>query len=78
MDRKLVLEFVRVTEAAAMGAAIWVAQALVFDTLFQAQGFRWGALAALIALGAMVFAVAALALRATDPGELKAYLRRHR
>ena len=78
-DARLVRVLPRVVLAAAtMGAAIWVAQELVFDTLFRAQGYRWGALGLLIALGAAVFAAGALALRVADPGELRGYLRRRR
>lgn len=69
----------RLTVAAAVkGAAVWAAQALVFDALFQVQGYRWGALAALLALGGAVFAAAALALRVADLRELRGYLRRRR
>jgi putative peptidoglycan lipid II flippase len=62
--------------AAAMGIAVWAAQTLVFDVLFRAQGYRWGALGLLIALGAAVFGAGALALRVTDLAALRGTLRR--
>lgn len=78
-DARLARFVPRLTVAAAvMGAAVWAAQALVFDALFQVQGYRWGALAALLALGGAVFAAAALALRVADLRELRGYLRRRR
>lgn len=78
-DARLARFVPRLTAAAAvMGAAVWAAQAAVFDALFQLQGYRWGALAALLALGAAVFAAAALALRVADPRELRGYLGRGR
>lgn len=64
--------------AALMGAVVSGGQALVFDALFHAQGYRWGALAALLTLGVAAFAAAALALRVADAGELGLYLRRRR
>jgi putative peptidoglycan lipid II flippase len=67
-----------VAAAAVMGAAVWAAQAAIFDALFQVQGYRWGALAALLAVAGAVFAGAALALRVADPRELRGYLRRRR
>lgn len=75
-DARLTRFVLRLAMAAAvMGAAVWAAQALVFDALFQVQGYRWGALAALLALGGAVFAGAALALRVADLAELRLYLR---
>ncbi|WP_337876938.1 murein biosynthesis integral membrane protein MurJ [Elioraea sp.] len=67
-----------VAAAAVMGAAVWAAQAAIFDALFQVQGYRWGALAALLAVAGAVFAGAALALRVADPRELRGYLKRRR
>lgn len=67
-----------VAAAAVMGVAIWSAQHVAFDALFRVQGYRWGALGTLIALGAGVFGSAALALRVADIAELRGYLRRRR
>lgn len=64
--------------AATMGLAVWAAQTFAFDELFRLRGQRWGALGLLIALGAGVFAAAALALRLADPAELRGYFRRRR
>ncbi|WP_291299302.1 murein biosynthesis integral membrane protein MurJ [Elioraea sp.] len=76
-DARLASRAVRITlAAAAMGCVLWAARVWLFDALFELRGIRWPALAALLALGGVVFAALALAFRAADVGEIRGYLRR--
>jgi putative peptidoglycan lipid II flippase len=76
-DARLVSRGARIAAAAvAMGLLLWAARAVLFDDLLLLRGFRWGALAALLGLGAVAYAVLALAFRAADVAELRGYLRR--
>ena len=76
-DSRLVARAGRIALAAVlMGLLLWAARAAVVDGLLALRHWRWAALAGLIGAGAATYAALALALRAADLAELKAYLRR--
>ena len=60
-----------------MGAALWVGS-VILGPAIGTPGWRYAALAALIGIGILTYALAALALGAMRPADLKAALRRQR
>jgi putative peptidoglycan lipid II flippase len=78
-DARLVARTARIIAASGLLAlAVWGGTVALAPWFSQAGPTRWAALAALVAGALIVYAVAALALRAVEPGELRALARRGR